>query len=174
MTDKVKQARVWVKSIKSLLGTDCRTDTIEALNTIERGLDALDKKPDPLERFVPRTEESYFIVNDCGDSSKTNWCNDAIDRFRLATGNCYRTREQANKVAAMLKRIIELRGDFKVDLNNYKQHLWSVDYIRSAKSWMCSEALLPKAGGIPFPTKEAGETLIREFGDDLFLLMGRI
>ena len=176
MTDEIQEAKDWLKSVRAL---GLKQEIIGALDTLERGLNALEKKPapenpDPLERSVPEREERYFLVDADGDAIESTWLCDKVDGFRLATGNCYRTREQAEKVEAMLRRIIELRGDFKVDLNNHKQYLWYVEYMRSTKVWMCNETLVPKVGGIPFPTEKAGKTLIKEFGDDLFLLVGRI
>lgn len=179
MIDEIKQARVWVKSIKSLLGTDCRTGTIESLNTIERGLDALEKNPepektDPLERFVPEMGESYFIVDDGGSPIECRRLSFEISGFRIATGNFYRTRGQAEKVESIMRRIIELRGDFKVDVNNLGQLFWCVGYNKIDKEWRCYSTEIPLICNIFFPTKEAGKALIKEFGDDLFLLVGRI
>lgn len=175
MTDKIQEAKDWLKNVKTL-GT--KIGVLDVINTIERGLDALEKKPelekvDPLERFVPEMRKSYFLVDDCGDAVESTWLNDNADRFRLAIGNCYRTREQAEKVEAMLRRIIELRGDFKANVHNQDQKVWCVGYKRAAKDWLCESTNIASIGEISFSTQEAGQTLIKEFGDELFLLMGR-
>ena len=176
MTDEIQEAKDWLKSVRAL---GLKQEIIGALDTLERGLNALEKKPapenpDPLERSVPEREERYFLVDADGDAIESTWFCDKVDGFRLATGNCYRTREQAEKVEAMLRRIIELRGDFRPDLDTPYQELSYVGYHRADKKWYCFDTNLPSIGDIFFPTQEAGETLIKEFGDDLFLLVGRI
>ena len=176
MTDKIQDAKDWLKSVRAL---GIKPDVLDTLDTLERGLVALEKKPepkkpDPLERFVPKMDEDFFLVCDSGRVVEIQWDDDCFDNYHLDTGNCYRTREQAEKVAAMLKRIIELRGTFKFDLNDPEQRLWYVAYNRKDKEWVCNWGYMVLIVDIPFETKEAGLTLIKEFGDDLFLLFRRI
>lgn len=63
-----------------------------------------------MEKFVPKVDEKYFYV-DFGDDDLIDshyWSNDYIDENILNTCGCYRTEEEARKVAKEMLGIYEI------------------------------------------------------------------
>lgn len=176
MTDRIQAAKDWLKSMQTL---GIKTGDFNVIATLERGLAALEDAPakinyNPQERFSPSLDEKYFAIDSNGEVfSAVYYANDP-DRFRKEVGNCYRTEEAAMKVLEMKKRIKKLQKTVRFDWKDPKQKLWYVGYNKQLNEWDCGWSNIASIGEIAFPTEEAGKALIEEFGDDLFLLVGRI
>ena len=81
-----------------------------------------DAMPDAGINYKPKYGEDYFYINEygcvllsiCGDSK--------YDLLRLAIGNCYPTREAAERIVRNLKTLIKLREfAFEPDWNDWEQ-----------------------------------------------------
>jgi hypothetical protein len=59
-------------------------------------------------RWVPTTEATYWYVCDNGNLSNCWFENDAEDKFRLNTGNCFKTNKEAQAHADKLKAIAKV------------------------------------------------------------------
>lgn len=124
-------------------------------------------------RFVPEKGEEYWLANGYGVVKIENE-NDHNDRWFIATGNCYRTEEQAETVYKIIHRIRELQDGFEVDWKSERQEVWTISWDREDQIFVTAliDYYLYKAP--PFPTPTAAQTLIDEFGEDLKLLYGRL
>jgi hypothetical protein len=77
---------------------------------IEQRLEELQKELDelkaqmkqPEDRFVPKVGERYWLVDSYGDYGSDIWSDHVRDNFRLATGNCGRTKSDARRHKASL------------------------------------------------------------------------
>lgn len=58
----------------------------------------------PSTPWRPKMNENYFSLNDSGTIYELLWLDLEIDNFRLKSGNCFRTREEAEE---KLKEIME-------------------------------------------------------------------
>lgn len=125
--------------------------------------------------WKPELEEDYYFICTTGTVSCSQYDNDYIDKFRLGTGNCYRTEEDAKMALKIINRIIELRGGGTPDWDDLEKEKYTISYYPYSKRWeVCHQVDVEDLGSIYLPTKEAAQTLIDEFGDDLFLISGRI
>lgn len=60
-------------------------------------------------RWKPEEGEKYYFVDACGDVMSERWDGDSIDHSRLALGNVYRTREEAQNAADRQRAIVAMR-----------------------------------------------------------------
>lgn len=67
---------------------------------------AEDSNPDV---FIPKDIEEYWAISDKGSIYNSRWDGDTIDEHRLAIGNVFRTKEEAEFEIERLKVIYELR-----------------------------------------------------------------
>ena len=76
----------------------------QRLENCEKELAAIRKElqAKPGDRFVPKLHEPYWYVDSIGDYGSEKWRDSHYDHFRLATGNCHRTKEDARRYKASL------------------------------------------------------------------------
>lgn len=140
-------------------------------------LDDVKKKLEQKKRVAwrPGLGEKYFFIG--GDGlvrlSLNHGC--SIDKFRIRTGNYYRTEKDAEMALKIINRIIELRGDWTPDWEDGGQEKYALYYQHPPKKWdRISNLKEERLGTIYLPSADAAKTLIDEFGDDLLLVSGRI
>ena len=82
----------------------------------EQFLKLVEKGQKPVEREWPQKGDDYFFSYSNGIGSYT-WDNDMVDNYNWQTGNCFRTREEAEWYREHLKVCAELRrmADGKVE-----------------------------------------------------------
>ena len=62
-------------------------------------------------RWKPWTDKEYYYVGNGGHVYNDNWIDYNVDRDRFEIGNCFQTREEAEKVVEYLKALATVRGD---------------------------------------------------------------
>lgn len=141
-------------------------------------LEEIKKKLEPKKRgaWRPGLGGWYYFIYSADSVIKTN--NDvyaAVDNFRIGTGNCYQTQEEAKIALKIINRIIELRDGWTPNWDDREEVKYGIERDHYYKIWEYFCVLnSERIGGIVLPTKEAAKALIDEFGDDLFLISGRI
>ena len=108
-------------------GTECYIE--EAGNMVPcRGIsytivhkDQLEKNPNILTDWFEEVNESthwkpelgykYYLSDSNGSIYDSVWSNDYIDRCRSGIGNCFKTKEEAERVVEYLKALAVVRGD---------------------------------------------------------------
>ena len=84
-------------------------------------------------RWKPEERQDYYCVTSDGSVVKDDWSNWCLDDGRFEIGNCFQTKEEAERVAEYLKALAIVRGDatskFVKDKGN-----WFVGYDTILKS----------------------------------------
>ena len=82
-------------------------------------------------RWKPETDQKYYFIRTSGYVYDSIWTNDSIDRGRFDIGNCFQTKEEAEKVAEYLKALAVVRGDGTTKFTKGEDN-WHVYYSTSA------------------------------------------
>ena len=120
-------------------GTECYIE--EAGNMVPcRGIsytivhkDQLEKNPNILTdwfeevkeptRWKPEERQDYYCVTSDGSVVKDDWSNWCLDDGRFEIGDCFQTKEEAERVVEYLKALAVVRGDatteFTKDIGNW-------------------------------------------------------
>lgn len=79
-------------------------------------------------RWKPEKFQKYYYVGDDSFVDSDNWANGpAIDNGRFEIGNCFQTKEEAERAAEYLKALAVVRGDGTSGFVKYKNN-WYVFY----------------------------------------------
>lgn len=62
-------------------------------------------------RWKPGAAYKYYLSDSNGSAHDSVWANDYIDRSRFEIGNCFQTKEEAEKAVEYLKALAVVRGD---------------------------------------------------------------
>lgn len=62
-------------------------------------------------RWKPEMHQVYYYINSDGYVGVTTWTDDYFDNGRFEIGNCFQTKEEAEKVKEYLKALAVVRGD---------------------------------------------------------------
>ena len=62
-------------------------------------------------RWKPELGYKYYLSDSNGSIYDSVWSNDYIDRSRSEIGNCFQTKEEAEKAVEYLKALATVRGD---------------------------------------------------------------
>lgn len=62
-------------------------------------------------RWKPGISQKYYFLDSDGLAYNNIWADDSIDRSRSYIGNCFKTKEEAERVAEYLKALAVVRGD---------------------------------------------------------------
>ena len=140
-------------------GTECYIE--EAGNMVPcRGIsyvivhkDQLEKNPDILtewfeeikesNRWKPDENQKYYYASSSSLAFHDVWSNSSsIDNGRFEIGNCFQTKEEAERVVEYLKALAVVRGDatskFTEDESNYYVYYsFEINSLRLGCSWNC-------------------------------------
>ena len=58
------------------------------------------------ERWKPKNGESYFFISGDGLVNLSDWDNDVFDNYYYNFGNCFRTKEEAEKALERVKELL--------------------------------------------------------------------
>lgn len=121
--------------------------------------------------------DNYYIVDSVGDVNNSFWWNDAIDYYRLDTGNAFKTQEEAEKKAEQMKALARVNkyireNDLRltdVDWNdtNIGKHDIYYDFSNKEILTTCWTYCNHKPIIGELKSKEAGEQVIENCIDDL-------
>ena len=131
------------------------------------------KKPT---RWKPEKFKKYYYVGDDGFVDDDNWANGyAIDNGRFEIGNCFQTKEEAERVVEYLKALAVVRGDATTEFIKGKNNYY-VSYNTAHNCLDVSDnAYLIKNGifGLPyFATKEDAERSIEQHKNEWLTIFG--
>ena len=62
-------------------------------------------------RWKPEINQEYYWLDSCGSVYSDAWADDYFDNGRFEIGNCFQTKEEAEKVVEYLKALAIVRGD---------------------------------------------------------------
>jgi len=153
-----------------------KTDAIKRLDAIEKEQAELRKIIEAPEkkglRWKPEKHELYYRVGADEVEDCRSYTRSTTD-FNYNTGNCYKTKAEAEKALEILNRAFELIGDWEPDWDDgcgkFRYY-----HSRTGNVWGITSYISTRDSGLYFPTKEAAQTMIDEFSDDLFLILGRV
>ena len=133
----------------------------------------LETQPSKWDRWAPMPDDRYFYFYlESGEVGSFIYQDDSTDKFMIGTGNCYQNKQDAETALKIINRIIELR---KEGIPRRRQQLAYIAFSPELSQWkIVFDPALLILGQIYLPTIRAAQTLIDEFGDDLFLVYGRI
>lgn len=69
-------------------------------------LNIIKEKDETPKKWEPYLEEKYFYVTSAGEVSESDWFDLAVDNLRLAFGNVFKTREEAEAKAEEVKVVL--------------------------------------------------------------------
>lgn len=172
-------------------GTECYIE--EAGNMVPcRGIsytivhkDQLEKNPNILTdwfeevnestRWKPETDQKYYFIRTSGYVYDSIWTNDSIDDGRFEIGNCFQTREEAERTVEYLKALSVVRGDATSKFTKGEDN-WRVYYSAS------TDCLYPDYDhfsidngifGLPyFATEEDAERSIEQHKNEWLTIFG--
>lgn len=121
----------------------------------------------------PQMADKYWFVSDWFGPEWVYMVNDSVNKNRIALGNFYRTKEEAENalraqklIAAVAKRRKELNGDWKLDWENADDKYFICFYNGNLHPFI----YISSDHGSPFGTFkniESAQTIIAEFQDEL-------
>lgn len=114
--------------------------------------------------WVPEIDEEYWFIYNYADLDYEIWLDYSFDKDRLAIGNVFKTKEEAEFEVERLKVLAELKQfsrKFKYGLANY---YIDYDYINDIITYMlCYTDFIPT---ICFESKDVLKKAIEEVGED--------
>lgn len=106
----------------------------QQLNQLQEKINNLEKQ-DKKRKWQPAFEDVYFYVSSEGDIYTEKWCMTLDDTFRISSGNCFKTLEEAEKHLENIKTKAELRqladelnGEEVIDWKNENQQKFNLCY----------------------------------------------
>lgn len=85
-------------------------------------------------RWEPEKFQKYYYVGDDSFVRDDNWANgSAIDNGRFEIGNCFKTREEAERAVEYLKALAVVRGDATSEFVKCNEN-WFIGYDPEHKS----------------------------------------
>lgn len=72
-------------------------------------------------RWKPNKDKEYWLIDSAGDVCDVNWRNDTVDNWCYLTGNCFKTKEEAEEY----KKQIEYTARYK---NYIEEHSEPLDW----------------------------------------------
>ena len=78
-------------------------------------------------RWKPEMSHDYYYISDDGYLYDNSWDdNHLVDRSRFEIGNCFQTKEEAEKVVEYLEALATVRGDATVEFIKGKSNYYVV------------------------------------------------
>lgn len=84
-------------------------------------------------RWRPEIDQKYYCMVDSGPVVDDYWNDVGIDHSRFEIGNCFQTKEEAERVAEYLKALAVVRGDATSEFVKYNDN-WFIGYDPEHKS----------------------------------------
>lgn len=127
-------------------------------------------------RWKPEKFQSYYHVGGDGFVYSDTWANgSAVDNGRFEIGNCFKTEEEAKRVAEYLKALAVVRGDATGEFVKYNDN-WFIGYDPEHKSIdaFCNPYTARNGiFGLPyFSTREDAERSIEQHKKEWLTIFG--
>jgi hypothetical protein len=132
-------------------------------------IDAL-KAEDQSEQQKPWPQEEDTVYTPVGKFAYVGGITDIAFYF---SGMLHKNANDRNKHRQIIRRMVELRGGWVPDWDRPEQNKWYLYwYHPSNEPTVSGGAISQHQGTFYLPSKQACQTLIDEFGDDLRVLFG--
>lgn len=126
-------------------------------------------------RWKPEMDQKYYLLDSNGYAHDSVWSNDYIDRNRSEIGNCFESREEAERVREYLKALAVVRGDATSEFAKYNDN-WFIGYDPEHKSidaFCNSYTARNGIFGLPyFATREDAQRSIKQHKDEWLTIFG--
>lgn len=126
-------------------------------------------------RWKPETRQDYYCVVSDGSVAKDEWSDWRLDDGRFEIGNCFKTEEEAERVAEYLKALAIVRGDATRKFINGKSNFYVVYHTTYNCLNVSDNAYSIKNGvfGLPyFATKEDAQRSIEQHKNEWLTIFG--
>ncbi|MBO5969856.1 MAG: hypothetical protein J6S14_15320 [Clostridia bacterium] len=121
--------------------------------------------------WSPQRSAVYFYLNPSGSVSWDGWTDHHVDHDRYASGNCFRTKEEAEFAAEQLKVVIELKrfaeehNTAPIDWNNASQYKYTIRYNHKYNALIVEDWMSVQSPGVYFTSKTAAWDAIQTIGE---------
>jgi hypothetical protein len=183
--EKDKQEREQIQDFYNRMINDIATDTFsfsvelkggikmnEEIKEVEKEIAKLQDKLAMLKSkkvWKPEEGETYWFIY--GDYSiyDSCWDNDSTDNIRYSTGNCYKTKADAEfalekqKLLVAMQRYADERNEEEIDWENDKPKFYIYYNYRQKIIYNSSCTNFRGLGQIYFTSKEIAENCVKEF-----------
>ena len=126
-------------------------------------------------RWKPEINQEYYWLDSCGSVYSDAWADDYFDNGRFEIGNCFQTKEEAEKVVEYLKALAIVRGDATKKFVKGERNLY-VYYDTNFNSLMSSISCSMLDNGIfglpYFATREDAQKSIEQHKDEWLTIFG--
>lgn len=150
-----------------------RQEIKKKIAEIEAGIAELKEELERVENtnpdvFIPKYNEKYLMIRSDGVIFQTYWNDAVIDKDRLATGNVFRTPEEAKFEIERLKVIHELKMYAEPRDTNWdgENEFYYITYSLDNKDIQVHLKSLYKHHDIYFSSKDRAWEAIKEVGED--------
>ena len=132
------------------------------------------------EETWPKDGDTYWAIEDDGaEAFISTWASDDTDCARMAIGNVFRTRSDAEREAERRKVLTELRrlareswGGGKADWSNDSQQKWCLFFSHYDGTWNTGRYTGGQdQGSVYFATEQAALTAIETIGAERLMLL---
>ena len=126
-------------------------------------------------RWKPETDQKYYFIRTSGYVYDSIWTNDSIDDGRFEIGNCFETKEEAERAVEYLKALAVVRRDATSKFARGKNN-WCVFYSCASKC-LDLETKFSSIGngifGLPyFATREDAQRSIETHENEWLTIFG--
>lgn len=124
--------------------------------------------------WKPKRSEIYYFIDDAGYINFTNWTNEPWEVGRFAIGNCFKTRESAQRFVDYLKAIATVRQDEgvltlkqirDVFIKHYRWVFIIINDIVRCRKYVADDRLI-RPGDVCFDTKEHAQASLDKHPDE--------
>lgn len=126
-------------------------------------------------RWKPEMGQNYYFVDNDGFVVRNRWDDCSVDRGRFEIGNCFQTKEEAERAVEYLKALAVVRGDATSEFVKGKDN-WYVYYdtdSNSLKSSISCSMLDNGIFGLPyFATREDAQRSIKLHKNEWLTIFG--
>ena len=127
-------------------------------------------------RWKPEAYQKYYFASSSGIAHHDFWTNSSdIDDGRFEIGNCFKTREEAERVAEYLKALAVVRGDATTKFVKGKNN-WCVFYSSASKCLDLESRFSSIENGVfglpYFATREDAQRSIKQHKNEWLTIFG--
>lgn len=126
-------------------------------------------------RWKPETDQEYYYVGNNARVFNDDWIDWNIDHDRFDIGNCFQTKEEAERVAEYLKALATVRGDATTKFVNGEYNWYVYFDIENGLLFPDTTSYLILNGvfGLPyFATEEDAKRSIKQHKNEWLTIFG--
>lgn len=103
-------------------------------------------------RWKPELGQEYYYVNSDGFAVVADWSDWSLDNGRFEIGNCFQTKEEAERVVEYLKALAVVRGDATSKFTGHRNNFYVYYDVAHNYLYVSSNSYCLKNGifGLPY------------------------